>query len=166
MIQVAPEYIYDYSEIEPKATKTGLKYWIIEEGTGKQIHAKLMCEVHYTGMLKGSGIIFDSSRKENVPFFTSVGVGRLIKGWDEFLPMVKIGTKAVLEVPPELGYGSQAMGNIPPNSTLIFHIHVTGRGITMPFTEEELRIIKNCIPEENKRTHGIIDANLKVLDQI
>ena len=82
-------------------------------------------EVHYTGTLK-DGTKFDSSRDRNQPFKFMLGSGQVIKGWDQGLVGMKVGQKKKLTIPPELGYGAQAKGKIPPNSTLLFDIEVIG----------------------------------------
>jgi len=104
-------------------TPSGLKYKLLEMGTGKQVMPGDMVTVHYTGTLP-DGTKFDSSKDRNQPFSFKVGGGQVIAGWDEGLRLLNVGDKAILTVPPGIGYGEHAMGKIPANSTLIFEIEV------------------------------------------
>ncbi|CEL51679.1 FK506-binding protein 1A OS=Neosartorya fumigata (strain ATCC MYA-4609 / Af293 / CBS 101355 / FGSC A1100) GN=fpr1A PE=3 SV=1 [Rhizoctonia solani AG-1 IB] len=82
-------------------------------------------QIHYTGWLKDSGKKFDSSVDRDQPFETTIGVGRVIKGWDEGVPQLSLGEKAKLTITPDFGYGSRGAGNaIPPNATLIFEVEL------------------------------------------
>jgi len=101
---------------------------IIEDlviGDGAEAKSMDNVTVHYTGKLT-DGIIFDSSKNPNrEPFSFTVGIGVVIKGWDEGVPGMKIGGTRRLTIPPNLGYGSQGAGSvIPPNATLIFDIEL------------------------------------------
>lgn len=104
-------------------TASGLKYKIIQKGNGPKAEAGAMVYVHYVGTLT-NGTKFDSSRDRGQPFSFKLGTGGVIKGWDEGIAMLKVGDKAVLTVPPQLGYGEMDMGTIPPNSTLIFEVEL------------------------------------------
>jgi len=116
-----PPFKYDKKDI--KKTASGLEYVIVEEGEGTVPKSGQTITAHYHGML-ADGKVFDSSFDRGQPFQTQIGVGRVIKGWDEAFVMMKAGSKAVLIIPPALGYGSQDMGTIPPNSTLYFHVQL------------------------------------------
>jgi len=107
------------------STGSGLKYVDEVVGTGASPAAGKTVTVHYTGRLQ-DGTIFDSSVERNQPADFLIGVGKVIKGWDEGLMSMKVGGKRKLIIPPELGYGSKRVGNIPPNSTLIFEIELLG----------------------------------------
>ena len=104
-------------------TASGLKYIDEMIGTGSVPKAGDKVKVHYTGTLE-DGTKFDSSRDRNKPFEFTLGVGQVIKGWDEGLFTMKPGGKRKLIIPSELGYGSRSAGNIPPNSTLIFAVEL------------------------------------------
>jgi peptidylprolyl isomerase len=115
---------YTYDEKNVKTTASGLKYVIIEEGKGALVKKEETVNVHYHGMLP-DGKVFDSSFERDQPFPLQVGVGQVIRGWDEGLQLLKRGSKAVLIIPPALGYGERGIpGVIPENATLIFHIHI------------------------------------------
>lgn len=106
-------------------TESGLQYIDVEEGTGESPKHGQMVKVHYTGTLV-DGKKFDSSVDRNEPFEFPIGMGRVIKGWDEGVLTMKIGGKRKLVIPAELGYGSRGIGPIPPNSTLIFEVELLG----------------------------------------
>jgi len=107
-----------------QTTPSGLKYKILKEGTGKTPQRGQTATVHYTGSLE-DGTKFDSSRDRHSPFQFQVGVGQVIKGWDEGLMLMKEGERRLLVIPPELGYGAQGVGGvIPPNATLIFDVEL------------------------------------------
>ena len=104
-------------------TASGLVF--IDEiiGTGKNPKTGDKVVVHYTGTLE-NGTKFDSSIDRDRPFEFTIGIGRVIKGWDEGGASMKVGGKRKLIIPSNLGYGSRDMGTIPPNSTLLFDIEL------------------------------------------
>lgn len=83
--------------------------------------------VNYTGRLE-DGTVFDSNVDPSFghvePFVFPLGIGQVIPGWDEGIVGMKVGEKKTLTVPPEKGYGENAVGPIPANSTLIFDVEV------------------------------------------
>ena len=113
------------AEIASGATKTdsGLQYIIIKEGNGKRPEAGQNVAVHYSGFLL-DGTKFDSSYDRGEPIVFPIGAGRVIPGWDEGISLLKVGGKAKLIIPPNLGYGDRAIGPIPANSTLIFDVEL------------------------------------------
>ena len=107
-------------------TKSGLKYVDLVIGKGPMPSVGQTISVLYTGRLT-NGTIFDStSNRNNEPFETPIGVGQVIKGWDEGMLGMRVGGKRRLTIPPALGYGAEAQGPIPPNSTLIFDVQLLG----------------------------------------
>jgi len=104
-------------------TESGLKYVDIKVGDGAMPEEGKTCVMHYTGWLT-DGSKFDSSRDRGQPFPFPLGMGRVIKGWDEGVASMKVGGHRMLIIPPELGYGARQMGPIPANSTLIFDVEL------------------------------------------
>jgi len=96
-----------------------------QEGTGdKVVKVGDTISVQYTGKLT-NGTKFDSSYDHGgQPFTFTVGVGQVIKGWDQGLLGAKVGEKRTLTIPSDLGYGPNGMGPIPPNATLIFDVEL------------------------------------------
>ncbi|MCM0606900.1 MAG: FKBP-type peptidyl-prolyl cis-trans isomerase [Xanthomonadaceae bacterium] len=104
---------------------TQLKIEEIKIGSGKEAVAKKQIVVHYTGTLT-NGKKFDSSLDQNRgPFSFTLGVGQVIRGWDEGFAGMKVGGKRKLTIPPQMAYGERGAGDvIPPNSTLIFDVEL------------------------------------------
>ena len=117
------------SEPNPMTTTdSGLQYEEIKEGTGAMPKAGQSVTVHYTGTLE-NGTKFDSSRDRNRPFSFRIGVGQVIKGWDEGVMSMRVGGQRKLVIPPELGYGARGAGGvIPPNATLVFDVELISIG--------------------------------------
>ena len=107
-----------------KTTDTGLQYIIEKQGDGPSPKATDTVKVHYKGMLT-DGSVFDSSYDRGEP--AVFPVGNLIPAWVEALPMMKVGSKWKLFVPPDLGYGPQGSPpRIPGNAVLIFEMELLG----------------------------------------
>jgi FKBP-type peptidyl-prolyl cis-trans isomerase FklB len=105
-----------------KATKSGLQYKVLKEGTGKSPQKTDTVTTHYKGTLI-DGTPFDSSYDRNEP--ASFPVDGVIGGWTEALQMMKVGSKWQLFIPSDLAYGPKGSPpNIPPNSTLIFEVEL------------------------------------------
>lgn len=96
---------------------------VLQQGEGDEAKNGDNVSVHYTGKLE-NGSVFDSSLGRGTPFEFTLGAGQVIQGWDLGVKGMKIGEKRKLTIAPELGYGEQDMGVIPPNSTLIFEVEL------------------------------------------
>jgi peptidylprolyl isomerase len=117
--QKAPMTDSDYT-----TTPSGLKYKDLVKGTEESPSNGQNVEVHYTGTLT-DGTKFDSSRDRGQTFKFPIGVGRVIKGWDEGVGTMQVGGRRELVIPPELGYGARGAGGvIPPNATLMFDVEL------------------------------------------
>ncbi|MDH3296768.1 MAG: FKBP-type peptidyl-prolyl cis-trans isomerase [Gemmatimonadota bacterium] len=102
-------------------TESGLQYEILEQGSGPSPSADDRVTIHYRGTLL-DGTVFDSSYdRDKTATFSLQGV---IAGFSEGLQMMQVGSKYKLYIPPELGYGAQGSGPIPPNSALIFELEL------------------------------------------
>lgn len=107
-------------------TASGLKYTDVKVGDGESPKTGQRVIVHYTGTLT-NGQKFDSSVDRGQPFAFVIGVGQVIKGWDEGVATMKVGGKRRLNIPSTLGYGARGAGGvIPPNADLIFDVELLG----------------------------------------
>jgi len=124
---VAPSFAAQESaktDVKAVTTASGLKYVDVVVGKGASPVAGKQVRVHYTGTLE-NGKKFDSSVDRKEPFSFSIGVGQVIKGWDEGVMTMKVGGKRKLIIPSKLGYGSRGAGGvIPPNATLLFDVEL------------------------------------------
>ncbi len=100
---------------------SGLQYKIIKEGNGPKPLATSDVTVHYHGTLI-NGTVFDSSVERGSP--VELAVNRVIQGWQDALQLMPVGSKWILYIPADLGYGASATGPIEPNSTLIFEVEL------------------------------------------
>jgi peptidylprolyl isomerase len=118
------KYPGEETRMEEVVTSSGLKYIDMVVGEGKSPQKGANVTVHYTGYLT-DGTKFDSSVDREEPFQFVLGVGRVIKGWDEGVASMRIGGKRKLIIPPQLGYGERGAGTvIPPNAELIFDVEL------------------------------------------
>ncbi|HEU4728037.1 MAG TPA: FKBP-type peptidyl-prolyl cis-trans isomerase [Kofleriaceae bacterium] len=113
-------------------TTSGLKYEDTVVGSGASPRPGQKCVMHYTGWLwtdGAKGAKFDSSVDRGQPFEFPLGMGRVIKGWDEGVAGMKVGGKRTLLIPPQLGYGDRGAGRvIPPGATLWFEVELLALG--------------------------------------
>lgn len=115
----AEDYVKKYY---PNAIKTtsGLYYVVEKQGNGLPAQSGKQVSVHYTGMLT-DGSKFDSSYDRNQPITFTLGQGQVIKGWDEGIALMTVGSKFKLIIPYNLGYGERGHPPVIPGSaTLIF----------------------------------------------
>ncbi len=124
----AQEILADYKakKLDSKiiTTASGLKYYVLEEGTGPKAENGKRVSVNYYGMLM-DGKHFDDSWSRGQEFTFGLGAGQVIKGWDEGVALFNEGTKATLFIPSALGYGAQGSPPvIPENADLMFYIEV------------------------------------------
>ena len=116
----------------PPAPITELQRIDLHVAPGEGISLGQRAVVHYTGWLYDPGAPdhkgkkFDSSRDRGQPFRFTIGAGQVIRGWEEGVQGMRVGSKRRLIVPSDLGYGEMGAGNgaIPPNATLVFDIEL------------------------------------------
>jgi FKBP-type peptidyl-prolyl cis-trans isomerase len=105
-------------------TDSGLRYQILQKGSGSKAVKGATVSVHYKGQLT-DGTVFDSSYKRKEPIEFALGTGQVIAGWDEGVALLNVGDKARFVIPSHLGYGAQGAGGvIPPNANLIFDVEL------------------------------------------
>ena len=113
--------------IQPRKGPGGIYYVITKEGTGKQILAGETVTLNYTGRLL-DGTVFDSNTdpafRHAEPFVVEIGAGKVIRGWDKGIALLKKGSKATLYIPSRMAYGTEGAAHIPENSNLIFDVEV------------------------------------------
>jgi len=114
-------------------TPSGLKYADLRPGKGAPPKPGQVCSLVYRGWLymdNKRGRQFDQCDNRKKPFTFTLGKGEVIKGWDEGVATMKVGSKRALLVPPELAYGAEGAGDeatgIPPNATLLFEMELVG----------------------------------------
>ncbi|HYE78364.1 MAG TPA: FKBP-type peptidyl-prolyl cis-trans isomerase [bacterium] len=106
-----------------ETTESGLAWYDVKVGEGEQALAGREVVVHYTGWLL-DGTQFDSSRASE-PFSFVPGQGRVIGGWDEGVPGMRVGGIRKLHIPADLAYGEDGAGDvIPPGATLVFEVEL------------------------------------------
>ena len=117
-----PEFVIPPEE-ELTTTESGLKYKVLEEGTGQHASAMGQFTAHYCGWTT-DGVEFDSSYGKNP---LSLGVGQVIPGWTEGLQLMKVGSKYLFVIPSEIGYGQTGSPpKIAPNQDLVFVVQLLG----------------------------------------
>lgn len=120
------------NKMDTKILPSGVKYRVLKKPDKDMETVKFgeRAEVHYTGWLEKNGEPdltkkFDSSVDRNQPFQFNVGLGQVIKGWDEGVMGMQVGEKRQLIIPSALGYGARGAGAaIPPNANLVFDVQL------------------------------------------
>lgn len=112
----------DFSDTPPPSGR--LRTAVLTQGTGDKVQKGDLMVVDYLGQVPGSDKPFDESYSRDEPFPTPIGLGQVVPGWDKELVGVPVGSRVILEIPPEEGYGKQGQGSIPPNATLYFVVDV------------------------------------------
>jgi FKBP-type peptidyl-prolyl cis-trans isomerase len=105
-------------------TRSGLRYLVRAPGQGPTPPFGAEITAHYEGRLLANGQKFDSSYDRGQPFQFRVGMGQVIKGWDEAFASMKRGEKRTLIIPYWLAYGTPGQGVIPPRATLVFEVEL------------------------------------------
>lgn len=125
MIQTFRAGLFHCRNFSQSRLKMGVERKVLKAGDGVNFPKKGdTVSMHYVGTLT-NGNKFDSSRDRGKPFVTPIGVGRVIKGWDEAVPQMSVGEKSVLTITPDYGYGERGFPPvIPANSTLIFEVEL------------------------------------------
>ena len=107
------------------AMTSGFVVETIKAGTGLSPKPGQTCVMHYTGTLSSNGSKFDSSRDRGQPFEFKIGVGQVIRGWDEGVAQMKVGGHYLLKIRSDYGYGARGAGGvIPPNADLTFDVEL------------------------------------------
>lgn len=120
------KYPGEKTRLKETTTASGLKYVDMFVGKGESPTQGKTVTVHYTGYLM-DGKKFDSSVDRKQPFEFRIGVGQVIKGWDEGVATMKAGGNRKLIIPRQLGYGERGAGSvIPPNAELVFDVELLG----------------------------------------
>ena len=119
---------HERKHVTRQTTPSGLAYEITQQGAGTSPSRGQNVTVHYTGWLNTNGqpgTKFDSSVDRGQPFTFMIGIGQVIKGWDEGVMTMKPGEKRRIYIPANLGYGARGAGHvIPPNADLIFDVEL------------------------------------------
>ncbi|XP_027181507.1 peptidyl-prolyl cis-trans isomerase FKBP13, chloroplastic [Coffea eugenioides] len=138
ILQPEPTAAAEATPCEFTETPSGLAFCDKVSGDGPQAEKGQLIKAHYTGKLV-NGTVFDSSYNRGKPLTFRVGVGEVIKGWDQGIlggdgvPPMLTGGKRTLKIPPELAYGARGAGCrggtciIPPNSVLLFDVEFVGK---------------------------------------
>jgi FKBP-type peptidyl-prolyl cis-trans isomerase len=120
---------YSYAQTDTTVTASGLKYVILQPGTGITPAQGVQVRVNFTGKFK-DGHIFDTSYLDKKPIKVRLGRGEIIPAWEEILPLMQTGTKLVMVVPAKLGYADKGLLSdnddykVPPHTDLIFEMEL------------------------------------------
>ncbi|MDF9826525.1 FKBP-type peptidyl-prolyl cis-trans isomerase [Ereboglobus sp. PH5-5] len=136
---------------DAQITSTGMRTIVMQTGTGEKAERGDRVSVLYKGMLL-NGTVFDQTRSADHPFTFRVGRGEVIEGWEEGIPMMRVGEKRLLIIPFELGYGTRGdPPKIPRRSTLVFEVEL----VKVVKPDPETQIEKTPIaPRAKKKDTG------------
>ncbi|MFI6643258.1 FKBP-type peptidyl-prolyl cis-trans isomerase [Streptomyces sp. NPDC050504] len=132
-----------------------LKVSVISPGKGAALKKGDQAQVNYLGQLWDGDKPFDNSFDRGQPFDVNIGGGGVIEGWQKALDGQKIGSRLEVSIPPELGYGAQGQGEIPPNATLVFVMDIV-KGQTIPVAAKGTEVAQDDIdlPKVGTNTDG------------
>ncbi len=118
--------------------------------------------MHYTGTLKSNGKKFDSSRDRGTLFEFTIGVGQVIRGWDEGIMKMTLGERAVLNISSDFGYGARGAGaDIPPNADLVFDVELVKINGKKLLTEKDVGEFKERLDKWAAAKLAKYDSNEK-----
>lgn len=123
IMEVVGPYRLTDEQFEEK--EEGLKIGMWEAGTGQQVKEGDVVDVHYVVYLP-DGSLLDASHMKMQPYRFKVGEGQVVRGWDLAMPHLKVGDKARLSIPSNIGYGDEPGGRIAPGTTLTFDVEIMG----------------------------------------
>jgi len=124
MEDIAQRYKAGEMDGQLKTTESGLKYFVLEEGTGPRGQSSSIVQAHYYGVLP-DGRMFDNSYRTGRPYRFIIGEGQVIPGWEEGFSLLKEGATALFIVPPKLAYGEKGSPPvIPARTDLLFYVEV------------------------------------------
>lgn len=120
--KIAKEFLEkNKNQKDINTTPSGLQFKVLKLGNGKKPSENSKVKVHYKGTLI-DGTVFDDSYSRGTP--AEFEVNKLIPGFKDGLLLMPAGSKFMFYIPPEIGYGSRQVGQIPPNSVLIFEVEL------------------------------------------
>lgn len=132
-----------------------LKINVVSPGKGAALKKGDQAQVNYLGQLWDGDKPFDNSFDRGQPFDVNIGGGGVIEGWQKALDGQKVGSRLEVSIPPELGYGAQGQGEIPPNATLVFVMDIV-KGETLPTAAKGTEVAQDNIdlPKVGTNTDG------------
>lgn len=131
----APELQVDLDNMTRSGT--GLYTEDISVGEGAEVGSGQLALVHYTGWLP-DGTEFDTSRDGDGPLPFTIGAGQVVPGWEEGVTGMRVGGRRKLVIPSHLAYGTQGIGPIPPDATLVFDVELVGIGGAEPVAPDSV----------------------------
>ena len=129
--KILTEY-FAKNHIKAKKTSSGLYYVITQNGAGLHAKAGQKVSMNYVGKFL-DGKVFDGNMDDNykplkAPLNFTLGIGQVIKGWDEAVQLLNPGSRATIYLPSGIAYGPNGGGPIPPNSILVFNVELLSAG--------------------------------------